>query len=77
MFHHRNDHMGSVNIAKNKNVSDFRYNYQHVVLVAKCRFKVFRNSKTHKVIMSAVKEVEAKYGIGIKEFAFGGHNITQ
>ena len=57
--------------AKNKNVSDFQYNFEHIVLVSKCRFKVFKNPKTQKVVADAFKEVEMQYKIRIKEFSFG------
>jgi len=63
--------MDSIAYAKNKDVSEFRYNFQHLVFVSKCRFKVFKNPKTQKVVVDAFREVEEKYGIQIKEFAFG------
>ena len=63
--------MNSVAYAKNKNVSDFQYNFAHIVLVSKYRFKVFRNPRTQKVVADAFREVEVQFGIRIKEFAFG------
>ena len=63
--------MYSVNNAKNKNVSDFQYNFAHLVLVSKYRFKVFKNPKTQKIVVDAFREIEMKYGIKIKEFSFG------
>jgi len=56
---------------RNKEVSDFRYNFQHLVFVSKCRFKVFKNPKTQSVVVGAFREVEKRYGIQIKELAFG------
>ena len=41
------------------------------MLVSKCRFKVFKNPKTQKVVADAFKEVEMQYKIRIKEFSFG------
>ncbi len=63
--------MNSVAYAKNKNVSDFQYNFAHIVLVSKYRFKVFKNPKTQKVVADAFREAETQYGIRIKEFSFG------
>ena len=64
--------MVSITQAKNKKELDFVYNYQHIVLVSKYRFKVFKNPKTQKVVMDALREVALQYNIKIKEFAFGG-----
>ncbi len=63
--------MGSVTYAKNKKELDWVYNFQHIVLVSKCRFKVFRNPKTQKVVADAFREVETQFNIRIKEFSFG------
>jgi len=63
--------MVSVTQANNKNASDFQYNFEHIVLVSKYRFKVFKNSKTQKVVADAFQEVEMQYKIKIREFAFG------
>ncbi len=63
--------MNSVNHGNNKNVSDFQYNFAHLVLVSKYRFKVFKNPKTQKIVVDAFRETEMKYGIRIKEFSFG------
>lgn len=41
------------------------------MFVSKCRFKVFKNPKTQRVVMTAFREVEEKYKIQIKELAFG------
>ena len=40
------------------------------MFVSKCRFKVFKNSKTQKVVVDAFKEVEMRYKIRIREFFF-------
>ena len=37
--------MDSTANARNKEVSDFRYNFQHLVFVSKYRFKVFKKLK--------------------------------
>ena len=63
--------MNSVAYAKNKNVSDFQYNFAHIVLVSKYRFKVFKNPKTQKIVAASFHETEMQYGIRIKEFSFG------
>ena len=63
--------MNSVNHGNNKNVSDFQYNFAHLVLVSKYRFKVFKNPKTQKIVADAFRETEMQYGIRIKEFSFG------
>ena len=63
--------MVSVTQAKNKKESDFQYNFQHIVLVSKYRFKVFKNPKTQGIIVEAFREVESQYNIRIKEFSFG------
>ncbi len=47
------------------------YNFQHIVLVSKCRFKVFKNPKTQKIVADAFREVEMRFNIKIKELAFG------
>ncbi len=63
--------MVSVNQANNKNVSKFQYNFQHIVLVSKYRFRVFKNPKTQKIVATAFQETEIQYKIRIKEFSFG------
>lgn len=63
--------MMSVTHANHKNVSDFQYNFEHVVLVSKYRFKVFKNPKTQQVVADAFREIEMQYKIRIKEFSFG------
>ncbi|MCL4365269.1 MAG: IS200/IS605 family transposase [Candidatus Marsarchaeota archaeon] len=63
--------MVSITHGNHKNVSDFQYNFEHIVLVSKYRFKVFKNSKTQKVVADAFRETEMQYKIKIKEFSFG------
>ncbi|MCL4365530.1 IS200/IS605 family transposase [Candidatus Marsarchaeota archaeon] len=63
--------MVSVAYAKNKKELAWVYNFQHVVLVSKCRFKVFKNPKTQRVVMDAFREVEMQFNIRIKELSFG------
>lgn len=47
------------------------YNFQHIVLVSKYRFKVFKNPKTQKIVADAFREVEMQFDIKIKECSFG------
>ena len=63
--------MVRIEYAKNKKESVWVYNFQHVVLVSKYRFKVFKNPTTQKIIVEAFREVEAQFNIRIKEFSFG------
>ncbi|MGC8651694.1 MAG: transposase [Candidatus Micrarchaeia archaeon] len=66
--------MYSVNY-KNKNLSEdtygHRYNRQHIVLVSKYGFKVFKNLKTQRIIKTAIYKIASANGIEIKESAFG------
>ena len=61
--------MVSVNFKKLK--SDGRYNWQHLVLVSKCRYRVFRQQKTIDCVKKAFSEVEERFGFRIKEMGFG------
>jgi len=63
--------MVSIANAKNKKVLGWVYNFQHIVLVSKYRFKVFKNPKTQRIVADAFREVEMRFNIKIKEFAFG------
>ncbi len=63
--------MISVTQTKNKKELDFQYNFEHIVLIPKYRFKVFKNPKTQKIVADAFKEIEMQYKIKIKEFSFG------
>jgi REP element-mobilizing transposase RayT len=63
--------MVSITQVKNKKESGWVYNFQHIVLVSKYRFKVFKNPKTQKVVAEAFREVETQFNIRIKEFSFG------
>lgn len=63
--------MSSINYGKNIKELDWVYNFQHIVLVSKYRFKVFKNPKIQKVVADAFREVETQFNIKIKEFAFG------
>jgi REP element-mobilizing transposase RayT len=71
IFCRRRDTMVSVNQTKNKKELDFQYNFEHIVLVPKYRFKVFKNPKMQKIVADAFKEIEMQYKIKIKEFSFG------
>jgi len=48
-----------------------RYNWQHLMLVSKYRYKVFRKQKTLDCIREAFHEVEQRFGFRIKELGFG------
>lgn len=61
--------MVSVNFKKLK--TGGRYNWQHLVLVSKCRYRVFRQQKTIDCVKQAFKEIEEKFGFKIKEMGFG------
>ena len=63
--------MVSIANAKNKKELGWVYNFQHIVLVSKYRFKVFKNPKTQRIVTDAFREVEMRFNIKIKEFAFG------
>ena len=62
--------VGIANV-KNKKGSGWVYNFQHIVLVSKCRFKVFKNPRTQKIVADAFREVETRFNIKIEELAFG------
>ncbi|MCL4365456.1 IS200/IS605 family transposase [Candidatus Marsarchaeota archaeon] len=63
--------MVSVTCENHKNVSDFQYNFEHIVLVPTYRFNVFKNPKTQKIVAVVFKEIEMQYKIRIKELSFG------
>ena len=50
---------------------DGRYNWQHIVLVSKYRYKVFKKQKTIDCVKSAFHEVEQQFGFKIRELGFG------
>jgi REP element-mobilizing transposase RayT len=67
--------MDSVNPTQNKNLPEkthkHQYNWQHMVFVTKYRYKMFRNPKTVDIIRRALYDVSGRYGMTIKELAFG------
>lgn len=67
--------MNSVATAKYKEPSaddvGYQYNFQHIVLVTKYRYKMFRNPKTVEVIRAAFYDVAGRYKLAIKELSFG------
>ena len=63
--------MVSIANVKNKKELGRIYNFQHIVLVSKYWFKVFKNPETQRIIADAFREVEMRFDIKIKEFAFG------
>ena len=71
----KRDHMNSVAYAKNKelSVNDFghQYNFQHIVLVTKYRYKMFKNPKTVGIIRDALYDAAERHGMAIKEMSFG------
>lgn len=67
--------MDSVNNAQNIRVSErahvHGYNWEHMVFVSKCRYRVFRKEYTREVIRKAIYEISSANRIQIREFAFG------
>ncbi len=63
--------MNSVATAKYKEPSADsvgpKYNFQHIVLVTKYRYKMFRNPKTTETVRKAFYDVAERYRITIKE----------
>ena len=67
--------MNSIVNAKYKNqtadaIGD-HYNFQHIVLVTKYRYKMFKNPKTVEIIRSALYDAAERHGMAIKEMSFG------
>lgn len=48
-----------------------RYNWQHIVVKTKYRYRMLKNPKTCKIVHDAIYDSALKHGIGIKEFAVG------
>ena len=48
-----------------------RYNWQHMMFVSKCRYKVFKKEMTREVIRRALYKIAEANGMTIMEFAFG------
>jgi len=48
-----------------------RYNWQHLMLVSKYRYKVFKKQKTIDCVKEAFHEAEEMFGFKIKELGFG------
>ena len=75
MFCHRSNCMNSVNQTKNIDPSakelGHQYNFQHMVLVTKYRYKMFRNPKTIEIIRTALYDAAKKHKLEIKEMSFG------
>ncbi len=67
--------MDSVASAKYKEPSanevGHQYNFQHIVLVTKYRYKMFKNSKTVGIIRDALYDAAERHGMVIKEMSFG------
>jgi REP element-mobilizing transposase RayT len=59
------------NIKESATACDHRYNWQHIVVKTKYRYKMFKNPKTCKIIHDAMYDSARRHGIGIKEFAIG------
>jgi putative transposase len=70
-FLQKRESMISVNPVKEYKTYAHRYNWQHMMFVSKCRFKVFKKENTREVIRKAIYEIAEANGITIKEFAFG------
>jgi putative transposase len=56
---------------KNINLSGHGFNWEHLVFISKCRYKVFRHEYTREVIKKAIYEIACANRIEIREFAFG------
>ncbi len=71
----KHDIMNSVNNAKNINESEneigHQYNFQHIVIVTKYRFKMFKNPKTTEAVRKSFYDVADRHKIKIKELSFG------
>ena len=67
--------MNSVAYRKNKELSvnniGHQYNFQHLVLVTKYWYKMFKNSKTVGIIRDALYDAAERHGMVIKEMSFG------
>ncbi|MGC8710058.1 MAG: transposase [Candidatus Micrarchaeia archaeon] len=48
-----------------------QYNFQHLVLVTKCRYKMFKNPKAVEIIRDALYDTAERRGMSIKEMSFG------
>ena len=48
-----------------------QYNFQHIVLVTKYRYKMFKKQKTIDAIRNAFYDVAERYKMTIKELSFG------
>ena len=68
-------HMNSIATAKYKNQTandvGHQYNFQHIVLVTKYRYKMFKNPRTTETIRNALYDVAGRYKIIIKGLSFG------
>ncbi len=71
----KHDHMNSVAYGKNKKLSvndvGHQYNFQHLVLVTKYRYKMFKNPKTIRIIRDALYDAAERHRMAIKEMSFG------
>ena len=71
----KRDHMNSVAYAKYKELSandvGHQYNFQHIVLVTKYRYKMFKNPKTVGIIRDTLYDAAERHGMAIKEMSFG------
>lgn len=71
----KREFMDSIAYAKYKNqpADDIghQYNFQHIILVTKYRYKMFRNSRTTETIRNALYHVAERYRMTIKELSFG------
>ena len=67
--------MNSVAYRKNKELSvnniGHQYNFQHLVLVTKYWYKMFKNSKTVGIIRDALYDAAERHEMAIKEMSFG------
>ena len=71
----KREYMDSIAYAKYKNQSadevGHQYNFQHIVLVIKYKYKMFKNPRTTETIRNALYDVAGRYKMTIKELSFG------
>ena len=67
---YRCENMNSGNYT-NINWTGHGFNWQHLVFISKCRYRVFRKEYTREVVREAIYEIARMNRIEIREFAFG------
>jgi len=57
--------------ARARSEREWRYNWQHVAFITAQRKRNFKREYTRAVTRHAIEEAAVRFGIGIREFAFG------